>query len=317
MLVGPGSPGIAQDDSGDIFFNDYPESGRWFAGDGSLTGFFIEVQNGIVAGLYVGAGADGNNVWLNFSGALEPRFPDPERSNLQAGWQLVSDLYQITDGGCILFCIANDPTREPVVASVGQIRIEFVGRSRAEFRILENMLDEGSAMARPARPIAPLVFGVRVESFDPDRPLQAMPDLEGVWAVARSDTVTGADGNAASSSEKFHSDAGIVRLGPRMVERFDPEITDVGDPLVEVRHPIIDNTLDLLPENADVMCRFVKPPAPDAPNPPRCRIDFTLGPMISMEIDFHSISDARFNVLLFNDIAGTAGRLEFFRLNHD
>jgi len=76
-------PAHAQFQDLDFLLNPYPETGAWDANDGSRTGFFMEVQNGIMAGAYFGADAAGDNVWLIFSGQLQPVIGD---DGLQNGW---------------------------------------------------------------------------------------------------------------------------------------------------------------------------------------------------------------------------------------
>jgi hypothetical protein len=91
----------AQGQDLDFLLNPYPETGAWDAKDDSKTGFFMEVQNGIMAGAYFGADAAGGNVWLIFSGQLQPVIGG---DGLQSGWVLESPLRQTTAAGCILDC---------------------------------------------------------------------------------------------------------------------------------------------------------------------------------------------------------------------
>ena len=139
-------PAGAQFEALDQFANPLPESGRWFTNDGSRTGFFIEVQGGVLAGLYVGDDADGNNAWLSFSGLLQPgELP----SAPEGGWILETDLLQFAGAGCIVAC-AGPSARPSTFADVGDIRINFLGRSLARVWIDD----------QPAREIAPIFFGV-------------------------------------------------------------------------------------------------------------------------------------------------------------
>ncbi len=106
----------AQGSDRDFLLNPFPETGAWDAKDGSKTGFFMEVQNGIMAGAYFGADAAGDNVWLIFSGQLQPLNTDTD--NLQDGWVLESPLRRTSAAGCILNCAPPAET-DPVTDAVG------------------------------------------------------------------------------------------------------------------------------------------------------------------------------------------------------
>lgn len=288
---------------GDLFFNDYPESGRWFANDGSRTGFFIEIQDGVLAGLYVGADRDGNNVWLNFSGRLEPRFPDEERPDLQQGWQLSSQLVQITGGGCIIFCSQESEPDDLVVGSVGGIRFDFIGRNHAVFRIDENQpLTTSNESSNPGR-VAPLYFGVAATAHDPDQPLAAMPDLEGGWVVARSESQSSSTGSS------------VIELGQRQVET-PPTLAAPPPGYLKriVRHPVIGDAEGLLPEDTTIRCDFFA-----AGREPRqqCGLEHSNDSMSVFEIDFNSISDTNFTVFQTFDTSDDVVRYKFFRLEYD
>lgn len=117
-------PVHAQVDAADQFANPLPESGRWFTNDGSRTGFFIEVQNGIVAGLYVGGDANRDNAWMSFSGVLQLGFS----GDGDIAWILDADLLRFADTGCIIDCTGS-VVDESSFEVVGHIRIAFRGRS--------------------------------------------------------------------------------------------------------------------------------------------------------------------------------------------
>ncbi|MGK7294415.1 MAG: hypothetical protein ACNS61_01140 [Candidatus Wenzhouxiangella sp. M2_3B_020] len=270
----------------------WPESGRWFADDGSKTGFFIEVQDGVLAGLYVGADAVGDNLWLSFSGRLQPRFPNPEYPDDQRGWQLQSDLVQFRGGGCIVDCPEPPLTPGPlIVEPLGRIDVRFSGRSRATFRV-----DEGDPVE-----IRPIYFGVAAAAPDSRQPDAVLPDLEGPWMVAK----FGADSRLPDAT-------GAIELGPRTGAFPIIPVPPPGTPTAQVEHAVTSDPDALLPEDASLFCTFY------STDPlRRCGFFYTLGPMSSMSIDFESISDARFTMIQSFDVVGDFVRYEFFRLGHD
>ncbi|MDT8449274.1 MAG: hypothetical protein RQ847_03790 [Wenzhouxiangellaceae bacterium] len=275
-----------QQDHGSQFFNPYPESGRWFADDGSRTGFFIEVQNGILAGLYVGADGDGENVWLNFSGRLEPSF----ENDVQAGWRLQSDLVRIRGGGCILFCGDGPPRLLPIVLeAVGEIEIVFHGRSRAEFAV-----DGGDFT-----PIRPITFGVVADG--------GLPDLSGRWVVAISDARRFPD----------HSAATLVALSEPETEVL-PVLAapPPGAPTRIVRHRIIEDEDDLFPANSRIECTFRIGAESVGLENPTCEIAFPGESNFGFTLQTAWISDSTMTMLRTNS-TGSIARLQMFRLNHD
>lgn len=320
LLCGPAW--VSAQGFGDRLLNDFPESGRWFANDGSRTGFFIEIQDGILAGLYVGAGGDGNNVWLNFSGRLQARFPDPDRPSMQHGWRLESELIQITGGGCVLFCSEESSGFNPRILNVGRIRIDFPGRNRGAFVVeeLREVSGESTLVVTKTGEITPIIFGVESLIGDPGSPLVALPDLAGEWLAVRTPTPLDEVGTATAEVSATVSRAGILRLGPRLPE---PEMASddesPADPLA-VRHVIELDSEGFFPEGSELKCEFflVAPFGTSEVGTvqPHCRIDSPSGSLQSFEAPSNSITDARFNLV---DQVGAedAVVIQLTRLNHD
>ena len=278
----------AQGSDRDFLFNPYPETGAWDANDGSRTGFFMEVQNGIMAGAYFGADAAGDNVWLIFSGQLQPLRTDAD--DVQDGWVLESPLRRTTAGGCILDCdSAVEP--DPVTDAVGQIRLEFSGRSRATFSV-----DDSEPIE-----IYPAYWGNPAFAFDPEQPNLFLPNLTGVWL-----SVSTQGSGFGSSSQDFSS---IVVVGDRTVSRF-PD-ADTGDVFLTASYPVLEG-FAFTAVDPVIRCDFVR----GSEQAPDCILSFSAGPMLSFGIEFDSISDSRFSLLSISDVL-TVTRTDFFRLNYD
>jgi len=287
-----GQPVHAQVEAADQFANPLPESGRWFTNDGSRTGFFIEVQNGIVAGLYVGGDANGDNAWASFSGVLQPG----ATTDVEAVWILDTDLLRFAGTGCIIDCM-DAAVGESSFEVVGDIRIDFRGRSQAMVWIDD----------QPVREIAPIYFGVERTEINRSAPPVFLPELEGKWVVAR-----------ASSGDfpDSYSGAAVIEIGPRTSEPAvnlpEPPPDDEFAETVYI-NPIVDDPDDFFPEDSSIRCTVFE----DRTVEPRCFIDFRLGPMEGLSIDFDTITDTRLTVIQPSDVIGDAAQFQLFRLNHD
>ncbi|MBU1188698.1 MAG: hypothetical protein KKC01_06680 [Gammaproteobacteria bacterium] len=277
----------AQGQDLDLLLNPYPETGAWDAKDGSRTGFFMEVQNGILAGAYFGADAAGDNVWLIFSGQLQPVIGD---DGLQNGWLLESPLRQTTAGGCILDCAEAD-VADPVTDEVAQIRLEFSGRSQATFSVDDN---------EPVK-IFPAYWGNPAFAFDPEQPNLFLPNLTGIWL-----SVSTQGSGFGSSSQDFSS---IVVVGDRTVSRF-PD-ADTGDVFLTVSYPVLEG-LAFTAVDPVISCDFVR----GSEQAPNCSLSFSAGPMQGFGVEFDSITDSRFSLIGIDDVL-TVTRTDFFRLNYD
>lgn len=268
--------------TGDTFLNPYPESGRWFPGDGSRTGLFIEVQGGILAGLYVGADGTGENVWLTFSGPLAPRMAN----GLQVGWALESDLLQFIGGGCILDCGPVVPVAPTAVDAVGTISLAFTGRSLATFTV-----DGGQPVA-----VRPIVFGIAT--------VEDVPDLAGSWAVALTDAASYPD----------HEAAGVVEIGTADVVDAPEQTPEPPGGYVyrTAAFPVTRDRDDLLPPGAVIRCEFNS-----VPSKSRCLLVSGETPADATPIALEAISDSDMTVLRQDSQSGVILRYRFFRLNHD
>ncbi len=222
-------------------FAPYPESGSWFAADDSRTGFFIDVQNGRLAGAYFGFDSDGENVWLLFNGILEPvlREGSPE---FQDGWQLTTALTQSANGGCILDC-DDDPGQALAVVEVGQIHLEFLGRVLASFSI-----DDGEPT-----PIIPLYFGTSATIVELASGPLVVPELEGTWVVTRGTRQRNSDQMVIDNSPALS--AGIIEIGPS-IPGEPPEQNRPPEevPVLSLHAPILRDTAGFFPEDTSIIC---------------------------------------------------------------
>ena len=286
-------PAGAQFDHLDQFANPLPESGRWFTNDGSRTGFFIEVQRGVLAGLYVGGDAEGNNAWVSFSGVLQP---GALASAPEGGWILETDLLRFAGTGCIVDC-AGASAGPSSFEDIGDIRIDFLGRSLARVWIDD----------QPAREIAPIFFGVERAELNPQAPPLFLPDLAGKWVVAKAHFTEFPDD---------HRSAAVIEIGERTVE----ELALPDDPPPEVpnfryRYPIIDDPDAMFPTGSFIECTT----SVDATRRPSCLLLFELGPMAQFDIRFDSITDSRLTVVQSFDVPSLNDTLHYqlLKLNHD
>jgi len=284
-------PADAQLDADDQFGNPLPESGRWFANDGSRTGFFIEVQGRVLAGLYVGGDADGNNSWLSFSGVLQPVdiFVDGE-----GGWILETDLLRFAGTGCIVDC-AGASAGPSTYEDIGDIRIDFLGRSLARVQVDD----------QPVREIAPMYFGVERAALHPQAPPLFLPDFAGKWVVAKS---------LFSEFPDEYRSAAVIEIGERTVEELDlPEDPEPDAQRLRYVNPIIEDPEGMFPPDSWIECiTFV-----DRSRRPWCLIFFPLGPMAAFQILFDSISDTRLTVLERTDVVPPITQYQLIKLNHD
>lgn len=298
------------------FLGSYPHTGAWFARDGSNTGFFLDIQNGTLAGVYFGFDDAGDNVWLLFNGSLQ-QAPSPDSD---IDWTLQASLTRSANGGCILNCGADDnPPR--TTEAVADIQIEFNGRSSATFSI-----DSGDSTA-----IIPLFFGTpAIVSEVPDG-LFAQPNIEGTWVVARGTLASDDDGNPASL--QFAESASIIEIGE--LEILTSLIGQVPLPQgVEmiVRAPITSDPAELFPTNSFVSCTyFQQVTEPQEGESIDCRVvssdEVIIPELVTLrDISIELMSDSRFVVIITtietpdNGGALTDGeitRLEGFRVGYD
>lgn len=280
-----------QFDPADRFANPLPESGRWSARDGSLTGLFIEIQNGVLAGLYVGADNNGNLLWLTFDGRLQPR----AAVDFSGGWILETELLRFFGVGCILDC-SPSPAGPAGYDPVGTIRLEFTGRQ------------EGWVSINGGEPlgIAPIYFGVDTWPVLPNDPPRWIPDLEGQWLVG-STAESAADGVFATTA---------VTLGPRQIlitDPLDPLDVPPDFPIIMIIHALTGDLEGRFPDAAMLACTLFW----DAQIEPRCTFLTEDGIELPFLIDGRSLSDARF--VAIESAGDDSPRIQhsFLRLFHD
>jgi len=277
------------------FANPFPETGRWFSNDGSRSGFFFEIQNGILAGAFFGFDNNGNDVWLTFSGELEPREVADRPPHavagppFQNGWRIEAQMFRFADGKCILNCDPAGGALMPTSETVGQVVIEFSGRSEGSYWI------DGSGPT----PIVPLYFGNAAFAFDPVRPLRFLPNFTGTWVEVSDPELDGVDAD---------NEAGIVVIGERQVVEIPSAAS--GERFLEVWYPILEG---IRFEDAEISCIYIQ----DALDNPFCSLVFSVGPMESFSSDFDSITDTRFTMFSIDDAGIRTRHQTFIRLNYD
>jgi len=317
----------AQPQGRNLFAHPYPETGRWGPRDGSRTGVFLEIQNGIAAGLWAGYDAEGEAAWLSFSGPIEPLIRDEVPAD-QIGWELISELTEFSGGGCIVIgaaCGGGESTGDFAGEFRHFIRLRFTERSAATLDVLPARPLIGTPPPGTPEPegpepgdepifgpidIVPLYFGVDAPALDPTRPLKRIPDFEGVWAAALANVVL----SDADSTDHDYEAAGIVQIGPREIQTFELDPPMPGDVLAEVRHPVIDESLDRIPENSEIVCRIRVVDSGETQT--NCDIFFPIGPLAGFNIEDYS--DTRFNILIRDDLlGGPIPVIQLHRLNYD
>jgi len=283
----------AQVDTGQEVPEPYPQTGLWSPKNGSGTGIFLEVQNGIALGAVFGADAFGDNTWLLFSGELIPR-EEPGPGGLSPpGWELSATLYLTSDSACVVDCPAGGVPGAPVTEAAGQIDLAFAGRAEATYRI-----DGGEA-----RPIAPFYFGVPAQRYEPERPLDFLPELTGIWvAVSRREP----DGPAAENIS-----TAVLEIGaPEVIRNPSAGIDEIE---VEVVYPVDFVTFGI---SGELFCRFRRRENPSDAIP-SCLINPGFAEMSAGGIPFDELTDSRFTAFTGSDVVGLITRTEFFRLRYD
>ncbi len=281
----------------DFLLNPFPETGAWDAKDGSRTGFFMEVQNGIMAGAYFGANAAGDNVWLIFSGQLQPLNTDTD--NVQDGWVLESPLRRTSAAGCILDCAEAD-LLDPVTDEVAQIRLEFSGRSRATFSVDD---------AEPTE-IYPAYWGNPAFAFDPEQPNLFLPNLTGTWVGIS----TAQNRFDASGSQAF-----VWEIGAREIVPID-SAAEPGMTFLEVRYPLASPDLAPPPAEHAIVCKYIRQAEQLGIDSPVCLQTISTPTLLPDPIAFFNlITDSRITLLgnSVGDVPGFTVRTDFFRLNYD
>lgn len=148
----------------------YPRAGMWWDPARSGTGMNLEAQNGIVVGTWHGFDEEGDPIWYQFSGELEP----VTDGNAGDGyWTVDAPLAEFVGGSCL-----DCPFRPAEVAGVrGTISLTVVQRNLISYRI-----DDGEEYR-----MQPLVWGTPMPQIFPevaDHGQPMYPDDERVseWA---------------------------------------------------------------------------------------------------------------------------------------
>ena len=315
----------AHPQGGNVFAYPYPETGRWGPRDGSRTGIFLEIQNGIAAGLWAGHDSEGEAVWLSFSGTLDPLTVE-DNDDVQVGWKLTSELTEFSGGGCIVIgdaCAGGESTGDFAGEFRHFIRLRFTDRSMASLEVLPaapEIITPPGNFGGPqpdTTPIfgpinnVPLYFGVDAPAFGQTLPMKRIPDFEGVWAAALAITNTVDIENANGDYEA----GGIVRIGPREIETFESDPPMPGDLVAEVRHPVLEDTLGRIPEDSEIVCRVQVRFDDTSQTLINCII---LTPNILEGFIINDYSDTQLNVWISSDVSSPIiDVLQLHRLNYD
>lgn len=313
-----------------------PESGRWGPRDGSRTGLFLEVQNRIIAGIWIGYDADGNPLWLSFNGTLAP-WQDAFSSG-RTGWELIGRLTRFSGGGCILIgeecdgSVAGTPDNEKLPQ---WIRLRFSQRSAVTLEVLPPGPEIGTPPpGTPSGPfpadepvfgpieLVPLYFGVDSVNLNPTRALERIPDLEGTWLAVNSHVIL--DQIELTFGPIQRERPRILKLGPGVLTGYALTIPVNFDLLGEIRYPILSDSSGPVDPQAEVWCetRFFESDFFDPGFFTDCGIDGIEG--AGFPADPAAISDARIDFIKppFDIVIGAPGgarydRLTLFRLDHD
>ncbi len=285
----------------DSLFNPFPETGAWFANDGSNTGFFLEFVNRQVGGAYFGSDSEGNNVWLTFAGSLEP-LNEELGPDFEPGWTLTANLNQASDTGCILDCPPGLPPAAPTSNTVGEIAFTFIGRNTGQFSI------DGSDSVD----IIPLFFGVSAAANNPDEPLEFLPELQGTWVIAEGSPTAIGDNFARPSATNLGQSSAVIDIGLQQVTPLNN-----GNAFLQVTTPITGST-DQLFNGAEINCLFSSLGDDPDNQSPDCAISGPNIPAASgIGLPFEFISDVRFIGLMPTGDDDLVVRFEAFRLAVD
>ena len=250
-----------------------PESGRWGPRDGSRTGLYLEVQDRIGAGIWVGYDADGQPLWLSFHGTLEPWISS--FGSFRIGWELVGRLTRFEGGGCIV--IGEDCDGSVVGTTDNEalqqwLRLRFDQRNTAQLEVLPAAPEIGTPppgagsgpfpLDEPVfGPIelVPLYFGVDSVNMNPEQPLERVPDLEGTWLAVNSRVILNQGDLSLGPVERERPR--ILELGPRELIEYALTIPVDGDLLARLSHPILTDSSGPVDSNAEVWCetRYLMP----------------------------------------------------------
>lgn len=232
-LTGPESPCVTCDQ---LNAKTEPFNGTWYNPDQSGTGMSIDVQNGVVFGIYYGFDAQGQQLWLTFVGDLQPSDED------NVMWTVDTDLSQFNNGNTFNQTYSF-PTQTNYQAT---INLKFTQKNHALFSV-----NDGEQQN-----IVPIIFG-EVSSVDfADQTSYLFPDLDGVWSFVYKLK----EGEFVDFPKQWSYSASNFRLSNKFVANRDgkywiyydvaiygppPEILSFG----EIKCEIVDvNAEQLVPE---------------------------------------------------------------------
>jgi len=158
-LLGPESPCVTCDQ---LNAKTEPFNGTWYNPDQSGTGMSIDVQNGVLFGIYYGYTEQGKQLWLTFTGALVAS----DEANIM--WTFEADLAQFENGNGFnqdyVFPTATDYQ--------AKINLKFTQKNHALISINDGQEQN----------IVPFIFGEATSADFPEQTSYLLPDLDGVWS---------------------------------------------------------------------------------------------------------------------------------------
>jgi len=219
--LGPNSPSCKDCES--LTHRTEPFNGTWYNPEQSGTGFSIDVQNGILFGVYYGYDDTGKPLWLTFVNDLVAS----EEPNIM--WILDADLRAFKNGNSF----NNDYIAPELSNYNGQIHIKFTQKNHAIFRV-NNGREQN---------IVPIIFNMPTTVAFPEQTSYKFPELEGIWTFAYnySDKHSGVRPEPANFwSETFlisksikgywnDDDREDLIFGVSDFHLFPPEIVPVGE----------------------------------------------------------------------------------------
>ncbi len=139
-----------------------PHNGVWYNQDQTAQGFSIDVQNGILFGVYYGYDQSGDAIWQTFTGVLVPA------TEVGVMWVVDANLNQFSNSNCF-----NCEVEGFDLTNGGSIQVKFRHKNYASISI------DGGAEQH----FTPFVFGHAATADFSEQTRYLLPDLSGMWSL--------------------------------------------------------------------------------------------------------------------------------------
>ena len=139
-----------------------PMNGLWYNPEQAGSGYSIEVQDGLVYGIYYGYDSETKPTWLTFLGELAPS-DEPDIM-----WTFDANLEQFEGGSC-LNCNYNFPHQTDFEST---IHIDFKHKNYASMSVNDGAVQN----------VVPLVYNFPSSADFPEQTSYQLPDLYGMWS---------------------------------------------------------------------------------------------------------------------------------------